>query len=365
MKFVFASYVKSSGFDRPEDWINRIYAYLGVLESLGKQHTVISIEQINYTGSCQEKGVQYFFMDFGKRVIRFPWKLHRFIKKVSPDIILIHGMDFPLQVIQLRLMMGSRVRIIAQSHGNKMPKGYQKILQRIADRCIDAYFFTSRQMGEPWLTEKLIVAEKKMHEVMVGSSVFYPADQQTARNKMGISGHPVFLWVGRLDENKDPLTVVRAFLRYNAVYAEAKLYMIYQTDELLQEVKDLLEKNVFKTSVILIGKVLHADMQHWFNSADFFIAGSHFEVFGAAVSEAMSCGCIPVVTNIPSFQKITGNAACGLLYKAGDEESLVTALQQTAKMHILEERKKVLRHFEQHLSFDAIARKIQEVAVSL
>ncbi|MDB5210564.1 MAG: hypothetical protein JWQ30_1391, partial [Sediminibacterium sp.] len=121
MKFLFASYVRSPEFNRPEEWIKRIQAYLGVLESLSKQHTVISIEQINYKGEYEQSGVRYFFIDFGKKVLHFPWKLHRFIKEQAPDIILIHGMDFPLQIIQLRLKMGRRVKIIVQSHGNKLP----------------------------------------------------------------------------------------------------------------------------------------------------------------------------------------------------------------------------------------------------
>jgi len=365
MKFVFASYVKSPEFNRPEDWIKRIDAYLGVLESLSRHHTVISIEQINYKGDLLQDGVHYHFMDFGKGKLYFPWQLHRFIKTAAPDIILIHGIDFPLQVIQLRLKMGSRVKIIVQSHGNKTPRGYKKILQQIADKYIDAYFFTSKRMSEAWLKEGLISHENKIHEVMVGSSIFYPGDKETARGKKNIQGRPVFLWAGRLDKNKDPLTVVKAFLQFAVVNPEAKLYMIFQTNELLQEIESLLKKNSCKDAIVLVGKVLHEDMLYWFNSADFFISGSHFEVFGAAVSEAMSCGCVPIITNIPSFQKITGNATCGLLYKAGDEEALLTALQQTVKLDMAEERRKVSRQFDQYLSFDAIAREIQDVAISL
>jgi len=364
MKFVFAGYVRSPEFNRPEDWINRIHAYLGVLESLSKNNTVISIEQINYKGDHIQNGVQYHFMDFGRSKLYFPWKLHRFIKRLEPGIILIHGIDFPLQVIQLRLKMGAKVKIIVQSHGNQTPKGYKRFLQRISDKCIDAYFFTSKQMGETWLSERLISHEKKIHEVMVGSSVFNPVKKEIARSKNNIHGTPIFLWAGRLDKNKDPVTVVKAFLRFNLSYPAAKLYMIFQTNELLQEIESLVEAHTIKDAIVLVGKVSHADMLYWFNSADFFISGSHFEVFGAALSEAMSCGSIPIVTNIPSFQKITANS-CGLLYNAGDQEALFTALQQTATMNIEKEKEKVAWQFEKHLSFDAIAQKIQEIAASL
>jgi glycosyltransferase involved in cell wall biosynthesis len=362
MKFVFASYIKSPAFNRPEDWISRIRAYLGVLESLAKQHSVVSIEQINYTGDYAQNKVQYKFVDFGKRKLFFPWRLHSIIKKESPDIIVIHGMGFPLQVIQLRLRMGTAVKIIVQNHESQPPGGYKKILQQLADKCINAYFFTAKDMSEKWVHEGIIKNEKKIHEVMVGSSVFYPVDKKIARIKNDITGHPVFLWAGRLDDNKDPLTVVKAFLRFSIFQPEARLYMIYQTLELLTQVKEFIKES---KAVVLVGKVLHADMLYWFNSADFFISSSHFEVFGAAVSEAMSCGCIPLITDIPSFRKITNNGTCGLLYAPGDEEALLAKLHQVMHISMEEAQKKVITHFQQQLSFDAIAQRIQEVVSSL
>jgi glycosyltransferase involved in cell wall biosynthesis len=365
MKFIFASYIKTPGFDKPKDWLTRIQAYLGVLEALASRHSVTSIEQINYHGDHLQNGVQYHFMDFGKQKLFFPWKLHRFIKNKKPDIILIHGMDFPLQVIQLRLYMGKGTRIIVQSHGNKMPSAYKRILQRIADKCINAYFFVSAAMAEPWLKEALISDPKKVHEIMVGSSIFQVMDRGEAQRKTGVNGSPVFLWAGNLDANKDPVTLVKAFLRFSRLNPNAKLYMVHQSDQLLEKVIDLLCNDMDKQAVVLVGKVPHEDMLYWFNSADFFVSASHFEVFGAAVVEAMSCGCVPILTNIPSFQKITGNGSCGLLYEAGNEDAALAALQQAVEIDLPAERKKVLRQFEQHLSFDAIAQKIQEVAASL
>lgn len=363
MKFVFASYAISREFKRPEDWIKRINAYSGVLESLSKQHTVISIEQIDYEGEHQQNGVQYYFMDSGKRKSYFPCRLHRCIKNLKPDIVIIRGLHFPLQVIQLRLRLGNRVKIIAQSHGDKTPKGYKKFLQKIADKCIDAYFFTSKIMSADWVNNGLIANDKKIMEVMTGSSVFHQVNKEAARLRKGVQGQPVFLWVGRLNKNKDPVTVINAFLQFAISNPAARLYMIYHSTELLSEIKNINNKS--KEAIVLIGKVTHDEMLDWFNSADFFVSGSHFEVFGMAVSEAMSCGCVPILTNIPSFLKITGNGSCGLLYQAGNQNSLLAALMQAVRMDMEQEKEKVRKQFEGYLSFEAIGRRIHEVAISL
>ena len=81
-------------------------------------------------------------------------------------------------------------------------------------------------------------------------------------------------------------------------------------------------------------------MQLWYNSADFIISGSHYEGSGVAVTEAMSCGCIPVVTDIPSFRSMTGQGKCGLLFKPGNEQDLLAALLKTKEMDMEIEKSK-------------------------
>jgi glycosyltransferase involved in cell wall biosynthesis len=162
------------------------------------------------------------------------------------------------------------------------------------------------------------------------------------------------------------LTVVKAFIRFIEHQPGAKLYMIYQTTELLREIEDLAEENVkWKESICLIGKIPHDQLGYWYNSADFIISGSYYEGSGVAVCEAMSCGCIPILTDIVSFRKMTGPGKCGLLYKAGDEEELLSALLQTKKLDKDKERARVLEQFQKELSFEAIAREIHRVITSL
>ncbi|MBV9986079.1 MAG: glycosyltransferase family 4 protein, partial [Chitinophagaceae bacterium] len=322
MKFVFTGYVRSSGFARPEDWLKRLAAYFGVLEALAGRHEVISIEQIGYTGSMEQKGVQYRFMEFGTgRILFFPFRLHRFIKHQKPDIVLVHGIEFPLQVLQLRWKLGKTVKILVQSHSNRIPGGYKALLQRLADKHIDAYLFTSHTTGNAWADRQLIRDRRKIRELMVGSSVFIPADRKSARDRLGIPQDiSLFLWAGRLDKNKDPMTVIKAFLRFVAQEQRAKLYFIYQTNDLKAELEKYLRQHDATAAVTLVGKVEHEAMADWFSSADYFISGSAKEVFGAAVVEAMSCGCIPILSDIPSFRRIVADGDCGFLFRQGSED---------------------------------------------
>jgi len=365
MVFISVSYNYSPEFNSPKNWFKRAQIYNGILEHLSGKNTVINVKQINYTGNHTHNGVHHKFVDFGKKKTFFPLRFNRFIKSLNPDIILFQGLHHPLQLIQLRFLLNKKVKIIAHHHAEKPFTGLKKYLQKIADRCVDAYLFASHEIGMDWVNKGNLLSPQKIHEVMEVSSVFYPIEKTIARSKTGAFGDPVFLWVGRLNANKDPFTVIKAFLRFAEAHPAATLYMVYHTDDLLPDIIEFLKDHSYKDNIILIGKVPNNDLLYWYNSADFIISGSHYEGSGTAIAEAMSCGCIPVVTDIFSFRMITDNGKCGFLYKAGDEIALLTTLINLKHTDLAEKRATSLAYFKSNLSFGAIAAKIQEIASSL
>lgn len=364
MRIVITSYNSVEEFDNPPDWLKRIGFYTGILEGLARYHDVISIERINYKGTYQQNGVQYNFIQHNGKLAFFPFRMHRLIRKLQPDVVLVHGFIFPAQIIQLRWAIGKQTKIIVQNHAEKPTRGIRTFLQRKADRYINSYLFTSKEMGREWVEKGIIKSNEKIAEIMEVSSSF-TANEKNERNTLEFTTL-FFLWVGRLNANKDPLTVVKAFINFLFFEPSAKLYMIYQAEELLPQIKALIAtKENAKEAITLVGAVPNQQLQEWYNKADFFISGSHYESGGVAVCEAMSCGCIPVITDIFSFRRMTGPDKCGLLYEPGNHQALLTSLLQTRNMDIEKERIKVLRQFRDELSFNAIAGKIDKVLASL
>jgi glycosyltransferase involved in cell wall biosynthesis len=355
MRIVFTSYVSSPEFEEPVVWLNRIKGYTGILEGLSKNHEVIGIEKINYEGDYYQNSVQYYFLKQRKKVLLFPVGLHQFIKKLQPDIVFINGFIFPLQIIQLRLTLGEKSRIFILHRAEKPYKGIKRWLQKIADKCVRGYLFTSFESAAEWIKCDIIKNQKKVHEIIQGSSRF-----RVIRPQLSIVEKQSFLWVGRLDANKDPLTVIKAFINFLQVQPSAKLNLVYQDASLLDELLSLIKTNYAEDSIKFVGRVPHDRLEEWYNKSDFIISGSHYEGSGIAVCEAMSCGCIPIVTDIPSFRKMTGRN-CGFLYKPGDDAALLKLLCATKDTDISAERKKVLEQFRNELSFEAITKKIEKI----
>ncbi|MBS1529910.1 MAG: glycosyltransferase family 4 protein [Bacteroidetes bacterium] len=365
MIYVSVTFYSSMEFDSPEAWIRRTESYAGILQCLGRENKVINLKRINYTGDVVYKNIDYRFHNIGRRDALFPLKLARYIKKLQPDVVLVQGLHVPAQTIVLRMILGKKVKIIAQNHAEKPSAGVKKWLQRMADKCIDAYLFASHELGAAWVQNGNISASEKIHEVMEISSVFSPMDKAEARSKTGVTGAPVYLWVGRLNENKDPLTAVKAFLRFAASKPLARLYMIYHTDELLEPMQTIINLSPHKDAIKLIGELPHDELQYWFSSADFILSASHYEGSGTAVCEAMSCGCVPIVTDISSFRMITDNGRCGLLYEPGNESALLNALKLSCEIRFEEKQKATLKYFKSNLSFEAITERIHYIAETL
>lgn len=364
MRIVCITYASSNDIRSPEEWLRRIKIFIGSWERIAPSHEIIRIDQIGYTGHHRINGIDYQFIQSKSNKRILPLRLHRIVRTLSPDIVMVAGLHYPFQVIQLRMTLPASSKIIVQHHAERPFTGIKKLLQRFADRFIDAYFFSSKEIGSGWVRKGNLSNADKIHEIMEVSSVFQPKDKKSARKKTGVLGEWVFLWVGRLDSNKNPMLVVKSFLRFCSSYPSARLYMIYQTDDLLPEIRQLIsEKN--GAQVILAGRVPHEDLQDWYSSADYFISGSQYEGSGTAVCEAMSCGCVPILTNIESFRAMTNRGQCGWLYEKENEEALLDTLMKSIREDYATQSSKTLLQYHQELSFEAIARKIQFVADSL
>ncbi|NHA02947.1 glycosyltransferase family 4 protein [Mucilaginibacter sp. HC2] len=301
-------------------------------------------------------GVPYHFFKGCNRFWSITLKTHRFIKKLKPDIILVQGFIFPLQVIFLRLFCGRGFKIMIQHHGGLPFSGIKGWLQKIACSFADAFIFTAAGNAGAWKRRNIIKQDALIFELLEASTNFKQQDKQISKTRTQMTGEINLLWVGRLNANKDPMAVLLAFMQYLKIKPTAKLYMIYQSEDMINEVMALFASSKpLANAVVLVGRVANEELPYWYSAADFYISGSHKEGSGYALLEAMACGCVPLVTNIPPYQKITGNGWCGFLYPPGDVNALARLLYSVSNVDRKKLSDDVLIYFHQHLTFKNIA----------
>jgi glycosyltransferase involved in cell wall biosynthesis len=138
--------------------------------------------------------------------------------------------------------------------------------------------------------------------------------------------------------------------------------MIHASDELLPEIRSRLAASPFLAErVRLLGKLPYTTMPTFLSAADVFVLGSHKEGSGYSLIEALACGAVPAVTDIPSFRAITGGGAIGALWPPDRPESLAHALRWLAGNDLERASAAARAHFDANLSWRAIGRRALEV----
>jgi glycosyltransferase involved in cell wall biosynthesis len=358
IRLLHLNYHHHAESDSPEAVIRLHKFSSGFIDHISKHVDFISVKHMNHEGTVESSGIRYHFFRSRNKGWYIPFTTHRFIKQQNPDVVLIEGFVFPLQVIFLRWKLGKKAMIMLQHHGESPWKGLHGFMQKLASHAVNAYLFTSIGNAEPWI-RKVIRKKEKCYEVLSASTSMKALDKIASREKVGMTSDFSFLWVGRLIKGKDPITVLSAFAQYCRINSQARLYMIFQTDELLHEVEQFIHSDEYlRKSVLLCGKVPNEELATWYSAADFYISGSMSEGSGYALVEAMTCGCIPVVTDIPPFRKITNNGEYGFLFQPGNGGDLLEKLKKIQEINREIFSQKIREYSRNSLSFEAISNQL-------
>ncbi len=308
----------------------------------------------------RREGIDYVFV--GGRFVpgmsrrRVPWRLHRAVARLEPEVVHLNGLIYAHQGRLLRRQLPSRCPLVLQHHGEPPDRSWARPIQRWGLIAADGFFFTGRETAAPW--DRLIRPNQRVFEIMEGSSCFEVKDRAVARSASGLTGRPVFLWTGNLDANKDPLAVLSGFERVLAELPEARLYMAYRFAPSLAEVRErIAASRRLRSAVELLGTLDYESIEVYYNSADFFLQGSHKEGSGFALADALACGTVPIVTDIPSFRFMTAAGEVGALWPTGDSRALGSAILDLVRRPIEPQRLAARALFERRLSFGVIGRQ--------
>ncbi|QWT18885.1 glycosyltransferase family 4 protein [Bacillus sp. NP157] len=311
------------------------------------------------------QGIDYRFVDL--RAYASPRARGRHVAHLLrgqvPDVLHIHSMACAEEAHAIAQEL-PLLPILLQDHADRVPAWWRRPAWRRWLRSVDAVAFTAAPLALRFRAGGLLPPGTRVFAIPESSSRFTPGSRDAARVMAKVVGAPAIAWVGHLNENKDPLTVLDGFARLAAVSPGARLYMAYGNAPLGDAVRARIEGDERLASrVTLLGRLAHAEVETLMRAADIYISGSHAESCGFALLEAMACGATPVVSDIPSFRELTGNGSVGKLFPPGDAVRCGQALIGAATQ--LVPRQLVSEHFRAHLSFLALGRRWASAYASL
>lgn len=342
--------------------LNEWSTLVDVAEAAAKSGTNVSVVHANSrTESLQQSGVRYYFLPLEDAASdgAYGVQCRELLRSLAPDVFHVHGLGFSPQVRSLADLMPS-VPIILQDHASRVPRIWRRPSARRGMSVAAGVAFCALDQAQPFIEAGLIRSSTPIYEIPESTSRFVPADRSDARRATAMEGAPAVLWVGHLDANKDPLTVLEGIGAAVSELPHLRLYCCFGTAPLLRAVQSRIASDArLHDRVVLLGRVPHERIELLMGAADIFVLGSHREGSGYSLIEALACGLPPVVTDIPSFRALTKAGAVGKLWQCGDPHALCLALVSIANSSSFALRAAVRTHFERELSSNALGAKLK------
>ena len=363
----------------PDAYLERVPIYRDLPCALTQcGYTVHVVHLFPTAHTFNRDGVHYHFVRSGRWARRFagsiaqatgrpsiPYEVAppgiQTIRRLNPDLIHFHGTNLYLNHALLLATLGrKRPPFVVHYHGGfPSPNRLARRVQRFNLRRTARFLFTTKEHARPFIDAGLIEQPQRVVAFMETSSAFRMHTRAEARRHTGMTGDPVCLWAGRLDPLKDPMTALRGFEQICTARPKAHLYLYYLTDDLLPDLQQYVAaRPQLKQRVHFRGRAPYERMEMIYNSADFLLQASRREFSGCAVLEAMACGVIPAVTDIPSFRAMTDAGHHGILFPPGDAGALARGILTIPLEMIAARSEQVRAWFEQAFSFPALARHL-------
>jgi glycosyltransferase involved in cell wall biosynthesis len=316
---------------------------------------VTVVQASSHSERLERGGVAYHFLPFGEaeRAATGNEGLGELLANLAPDVFHVHGLGFARDVLSL-VALAPGVPIILQDHADRPPRFWRRGLWRRELAVAAGVAFCARTQARPFAEAGLLSAHTPLYEIPESTSRFSPGDRQEARRLTGLAGDPAGLWVGHLNDNKDPLTVLDGVSAAARELPGLQLWCCFGTAPLLSGIQRRITQDLRLRS--RVRRVSHERIEQLMRAADLFVLGSHHEGSGYSVIEALACGLPPIVTDIPSFRSLTGGGAVGALWPRGDSQALCEAL--TSARFDAETRAAVRAHFDRELSLHALGIKL-------
>lgn len=318
------------------DLFNKLTDYFCVkLIAYGKKENVSKLG-FDYKQVAQEARFKYKVYDkgiyFGNNHLLSPMYYYE-INKFKPDIVFCQELGFnTLAAIALKKLFRYKIFINCDDspdmllHYSKKREWLRKyVFNRIdgvlvvhteVERKLKVIFPQCRFLYFPIIQDEVRFQEKLNASEKVAD--YY-------RDKFGLDHQIIFLFVGRLAEEKQPMMLLEAFKKADIPHSRL---IIVGNGPLSDSIKSYIQKNYLENRVILTGKLQGNELYAWYRIADNFVLPSKYEPFGAVVNEALISGCKVIVSD-----KVGANTLVsvhnGVIFNSDDINELIISLKKS------------------------------------
>ena len=274
-------------------------------------------------------------VDLGvKHVRQAIWPLRRLLKEQPPQVLISHLSHANLAAVLAMRPLQIPTRLLLVEHltmsaykGTTVKDRLIQPLARWLFKHADAVAAVSHGAARD-LEEQLRMPSESVHVLynpVVDASLEQKRQESLSHSWLDASDQPLVVGIGRLTEQKDFGTLIRAYAQI-ANPSSCRLVILGEGEE-RAELEELVRQLGLEERVLLPGFV--ENPYAWLNRADLFVLSSRWEALPTVLIEALACGVKVVATDCPSGPaEILQDGRWGRLVPMQEEQALAAAMEQ-------------------------------------
>lgn len=302
----------------------------------------------------REKCNKYYFVDMVREIsiikdLKAVFAVRKIIKKEKPDIVYLHSSKAGA-IGRIALWFNKKVKIIYNAHGwyFNADIGKKKIIFQIIEKILaiktDKIVAISNSEYESALKKNIC---KKDKLVLISNGIDFNKFKdnydyrKSTRKKYNINENDIVVGiVGRISEQKDPLTTIKA--AYKIIKECDNIYFMFVgSGDLEENIKKISQEAQIDSHVIITGWV--NDVEKYIPAFDIALLPSKWEGFGLAITEYIACKKPIIATNVGGIADILSEHIKGFLIEKEDYNGIVRNIN-----YILENKKQVKETVEKN-----------------
>ena len=192
---------------------------------------------------------------------------------------------------------------------------------------------------------------------------FRPLGRAEARDELGLNGHKVLLFVGRIEALKGLDLLIHTTAHLDA--GNVKVLVVGDDAEGsgdLARLKSVAEGLNVAESVEFVGQVAQDRLPWYYSAADVCVVPSYYESFGLVALESMACGTPVVASRVGGLPTVVRHGRTGYLKSWRCPETFANSLEMLLVNHSLQDSMgRAARKTAESMSWHAVAEQLLAV----
>jgi len=319
----------------------------GQLKFVNNHYDVIAVSSSGpeLTEVEELEGIRTYPVEMSRKISPFRdilsiCRLYKIFKKETPQIVHTHTPKAGFVAITAAFLAGVPNRLHTVAGLPLMEtKGIKRIILLVVERFtyrLSTIVLPNSAGLRNFILSNRLTANSKLRILGNGSSnginlEYFKTSESVKeqsdiiKEKYGLNGRFIYLFIGRLVSHKGLNELVSSFMEISKKFPQTVLLLVGEFEDNLDPLSADTRRNMSHASIIHVG--YQSDIRPFLEISDVFVFPSYREGFPNVVLQACAFNLPCIVTDISGSNEIIKNNENGLIVDPKDEKKLINAME--------------------------------------